>query len=120
MGIPFFWVERWEATRSLDPRGRVGNQEAREPIKLACQTLNKGNVRKEKAICTQGQSSKLTNLVSGPQDIKQDVPPEWGRLGSGPPGRRARAERWECLGRELDDKTTPTSPAFAWDMGKKF
>lgn len=75
---------------SNDARAGWG-QEARERNKLACQTLDKGKVKK--AICK--RSSYATNLVSGPQDIKQPWPPGGAAWAPDPRGRRR--ECWEVL-----------------------
>lgn len=42
---PIFWVERWEVVK-VSTQEPGGDQEARERIKLACQTLDEGNTKK--------------------------------------------------------------------------
>lgn len=79
--------------QSIDARAGWG-QEAREPNKLACQTLDEGNVRK-KVIFKKGHPH-TTNLVSGPQDIKQAWSP-----GVGPPGLRTPGTEWRKSGRSF-------------------
>lgn len=81
-------------------------QEAREPIKLACQTLDEGNAKKR--LYAKKMSSHATNLVSGPQDVKQQPGRRCGAAWAPGPrdgGREAgRSSSLGRLGRDFDDK----------------
>lgn len=98
----------WELMKeSIDARAGWG-QEAREPNKLACQTLDKMNAKK--AISTKVIPRYQPSQRSAAHQT--DLTSEWGRLGSGSPVRSGGEGGREVLllGRDSD-----SSVRFSYD-----
>lgn len=93
--------------QSIDARAGWG-QEAREPNKLACQTLDEGNVRKKGYI--QKRSSSHYQPSQRSAGHQTSLVPRGGAAWA-PDPRDGVAEKWEILpfGRGFDDKIPPKS-----------